>query len=77
MFELVLDGKVYVLHIQAETVDAVLWAEDKLDDGSPIVLQVTINKENVSSFAYAIHSALFDLELVAEVRFHSIQMLDP
>jgi 5-oxoprolinase (ATP-hydrolysing) len=44
--------KIIGTKIQTETGEAVLWAEDKLDDGSPIVLKVTINKEN--------GSALFD-----------------
>ena len=39
-----------ILQVHGETTDTVLRAEDKLDDGSPIVLEVTINKEQVKSF---------------------------
>ena len=42
------------------TGDTVLQGEDKLDDGSPIVLKVTINGDNVSFqwLLYTIISAL-------------------
>ena len=60
----------------------VLFAEDKLDDGNPIVLQVTINDDEVSSiyiFAEGIFSMCLTfvvfrgvLFLELEQKFHKI-----
>ena len=67
---------------QINTGKTVLFAEDKLDDGNPIVLQVTINDDEVSSmyllsmcltsFLCLYRAVLFLILLELELKFHII-----